>query len=69
MQRVGPIVGYEVVGLAIQCELRTANSIGVAANYRAEVVIRADCLIFAQGLQAKHDVAEAAPSGQAHRSR
>ena len=42
----------------MQCELCPTNLVGEAANYPAEMVLGADSLIFAQGLQAKHDVVE-----------
>jgi glycosyltransferase involved in cell wall biosynthesis len=36
-QRVESVVGNAVVGLAIQCELRTADAVGIAAGDRAEM--------------------------------
>ena len=37
MQRIGTIVGDQVIGLAVQRELRTADAVGVAAGDRAEM--------------------------------
>ena len=54
MQRVRGIVGDQMVGLPIQCELGTADTIGVTAGDRAGM--RAERLIFVQGLQAEDDV-------------
>ena len=58
MQRVGAVVGDEVVGLAIQRELRAGDAVGIAAGDRAEM--RAERLVFVQGLRAKPDVVEPA---------
>src|SRR6266404_6519935 len=58
MQRVGAVVGNEVVGLAIQCELRTADAVGIAAGDRAEMA--GERLVLAQSSEAEHDVVEAA---------
>ena len=56
MQRVRGIVGDQMVGLPIQGELGTADTIGVTAGDRAGM--RAERLIFVQGLQAEDDVVQ-----------
>jgi hypothetical protein len=58
MQRIGAIVGDQMVGLAIQRELRTANAVGVAAGDRAEMA--GQRLVFSQGIEPEHDIVEPA---------
>ena len=54
MQRVGAIIGDEMVGLTTQCELRPADTVGVAAGDRAEMT--GECLVVPQGSEAERDV-------------
>ena len=59
VQRVCAVVGDQVVGLAVQRELRAGDAVGVAAGDRA--VMRAERLVVVQVSQAEHDVV--GPSG------
>ena len=59
MERVGAIVGDQMVGLAIQGELRTADAVGVATGDRAEMA--GERLVFLQGFETERDVVE--PTG------
>ena len=56
MERVGAVVCDEMIGLAIQRELRAAYTIGEATGDRAEM--GADRLILTQRPQAEHDIVE-----------
>jgi len=56
MERVGAIVGDQMVGLAVQCELRTAYAVRVAASDGA--VMAGERLVFLHGFEAQHDVVE-----------
>ena len=54
MQRIRAIVGDQMVGLAAQGELRTANTVGIAAGDRAEMA--GERLVFPQIVEAEHDI-------------
>ena len=58
MQRIGTVIGNQMIGLAIQCELRAAYTIGVAAGDRAEMA--GERLVFPQTVEAEHDIVEPA---------
>ena len=58
MQRIGAIVGDEMIGLAVQGELRAADTVGVATGDRAEMA--GQRLVVPQASEAERDVVEPA---------
>jgi hypothetical protein len=54
MQRVGAVIGDQVIGLAAKSEFGAADAVGEAPGDRAEMAEQ--CLVFQQAALAQHDI-------------